>query len=204
MNSGKPIDLRCWTLGEPGECAIKIGHHAIVLGALAEDQCRKLADLTARMDYPGVVGPEMTARWFADRAGELGLKFLEPVPQQIYSIIDKPRFPGASGFARLVGTEDASLLADWQVAFYREAVPQDRLPPRKELERDAGEDRFLFWIANGQSVSMAGIVRRLKQCAAITGVYTPPELRGHGYQSPPQRSSASMLRDARSLAFMPT
>jgi hypothetical protein len=46
VNSGKPIDLRCWTLGEPGECAIKMGHHAIVLGALAENQCRRLADLT--------------------------------------------------------------------------------------------------------------------------------------------------------------
>jgi predicted GNAT family acetyltransferase len=181
VNSGKPIDLRCWTLGGPGECAIKMGHHAIVLGALAEDQCRRLADLTARMDYPGVVGPEMTARWFADKAGELGLKFLEPVPQQIYSITDKPQFPEVCGSARSVGEQDASLLADWLVAFYREAVPQDRLPPREELERAAGEDRFLFWIANGQPVSMAGVVRRLKQSAAITGVYTPPELRKHGY-----------------------
>jgi predicted GNAT family acetyltransferase len=181
VKSRKLIDLRCWTLGEPGECAIKIGHHAIVLGTLAEDQCRRLADLTARMDYPGVVGPEMTARWFTDRAGEFGLKFREPVPQQIYSITDKPRFPGACGSARSVGEQDASLLADWLVAFYREAVPQDRLPPREELERAAGENRFLFWIVDGQPVSMAGIVRRLKQSAAITGVYTPPELRGHGY-----------------------
>lgn len=148
VNSGKPIDLRCWTLGGPGECAIKMGHHAIVLGALAENQRRRLADLTARMDYPGVVGPEITARWFTDRAGELGLKFMEPVPQQIYSVTDKPRFPGGCGSARSVGQQDASLLADWLVAFYREAVPQDRLPRREELERAAGEDRFLFWIAN--------------------------------------------------------
>jgi uncharacterized protein len=28
---------------------------------------------------------------------------------------------------------------------------------------------------------MAGIVRRLKRSAAITGVYTPPESRGRGY-----------------------
>lgn len=181
VNSGKPIDLRCWTLGEPGECAIKMGHHAIVLGALAENQCRTLADMTSRMEYPGIVGPEMTARWFTDRARELSLKFLEPVPQQIYSITDKPRFPGAFGSARSVAAQDASLLADWLAAFYREAVPQDQVPPREELERAVGEHRFLFWIANGQPVSMAGIVRRLKQSAAITAVYTPPELRGNGY-----------------------
>ena len=53
VDSAKPVDISCWTLGGPGECAIKMGHHAIVLGALAEDQCRRLADLTARVHYPG-------------------------------------------------------------------------------------------------------------------------------------------------------
>ena len=133
------------------------------------------------MDYPGVIGPEMTARWFTERAWELGLKFLEPEPQQIYSISDTPRYPGAPGSPRFVGAEDAPLLADWLVAFYREAVPSDPLPPREELERGAGEVRFLFWIENGQPMSMAGIVRRLNRSSAITGVYTPPEHRGRGY-----------------------
>jgi predicted GNAT family acetyltransferase len=109
------------------------------------------------------------------------MQFLEPIPRHIYSISDKPRYPRASGHARLVSIEDATLLADWLTAFYREAVPHDRVPPRKELERAAGEDRFLFWVENDQPVSMAGIVRRFKTSAAITGVYTPPELRGRGY-----------------------
>jgi predicted GNAT family acetyltransferase len=51
----------------------------------------------------------------------------------------------------------------------------------EELERGAGEGRFLFWIENGQPMCMAGIVRRLNRSAAITGVYTPPEHRGRGY-----------------------
>jgi RimJ/RimL family protein N-acetyltransferase len=181
VESGKPIDLSCWTLGEPGECAIKMGHHSIVLGALDEDQCRRLADWTADREYPGVIGPEMTGRWFADRARELGLQFLEPEPQRINSISDKPLYPGASGHARPVTIEDAPLLADWLIAFHREAVPHDPVPARENLERAAGEDRFLFWIDKGRPVSMAGIVRRLKNSAAITGVYTPPELRGRGY-----------------------
>jgi predicted GNAT family acetyltransferase len=94
---------------------------------------------------------------------------------------DKPRYPGAFGQARPVTIEDATLVADWLIAFHREAVPNDPVPVRENLERTAGEDRFLFWIDGGRPVSMAGIVRRLKNSAAITGVYTPPKLRGRGY-----------------------
>jgi ribosomal protein S18 acetylase RimI-like enzyme len=179
--SAKSADLSYWTFGRPGECAIKVRHHSIVLGELDESQCRSLADLTAGSDYPGVIGPDLTASWFTDRARELGLFFLGPEPQQIYAISGEPRYPGSLGHAQPVTIEDGSLLADWLTAFHREAVPHDPLPSRGELQQAAGEDRFLFWIVNGQPVSMAGVVRRLKTSAAITGVYTPPELRGRGY-----------------------
>jgi hypothetical protein len=106
-------EVLCWTLGEPGECAIKMGHHSIVLGALDKGQCRRLADLTADSNYPGVIGPDPTARWFTDRAKELGIQFLEPVQQQIYSIGDRPRYPGSPGHARPATIADATLLADW-------------------------------------------------------------------------------------------
>jgi predicted GNAT family acetyltransferase len=128
-----------------------------------------------------VIGLDLTARWFTDRAQVLGEQFLEPEPQQIYLISDKPRYPGAPGHARPATIDDAPLLADWLMAFYQEAVPHDPLPPREELEHAAREDRFLFWIESGEPVSMAGVVRRLKTSAAITGVYTPPKLRGRGY-----------------------
>lgn len=131
--------------------------------------------MTAHTDYPVVIGPDLTARWFTDRARELGLQFLEPQPQQIYSISDKPRYPRARGHAWPVTVDDAALLADWLIAFHREADPHDPLPPRAELEGAACEDRFLFWSDHGEPVSMAGIGRRLKHSAAITGVYTPPE-----------------------------
>jgi predicted GNAT family acetyltransferase len=176
-----PLKVSCWSLGRPGECAIKMTHHSIVLGMLDENQCRTFAESTVHIDYPGVVGPDLTAKWFTDRAQRLSVQFLEPVPQQIYSISGKPRYPGASGHARGVTSQDATLLADWLTAFYREAVPHDPVPAREELERAAGEGRFLFWICNGEPVSLAGIVRRLKRSAAITGVYTPPQLRGLGF-----------------------
>jgi len=177
----KSVEFSYWTLGRPGACAIKIGEHSIVVGALDEGQCRRLADITVHTDYPGVVGPDLTAKWFTDRAHELGLQFHEPEPQRIYAISAKPSYPGAPGCARPATIQDAPLLADWLTAFYQEAVPHDPVPPREELEHAAGEGRFLFWIDNSAPVSMAGTGRRLKTSTAITSVYTPPELRARGY-----------------------
>jgi hypothetical protein len=93
--SEKPVELSFWTLGNPGECAIRVGSHSIVLGALGQNQCRTLAELADETDYPGVIGPDLTARWFVDRAQELGRSFAEAEPEQIYSISDPPRYPSA-------------------------------------------------------------------------------------------------------------
>ena len=130
-----PAQVSYWTLRGLGECAIRMGHHSIVLGALNEVQCCTLAELTASSNYPGVVGPDLTANWFTDRAGKLGVRFLEPVPQQIYAISDKPDYPGALGHARPVTIADATLLANWLTTFHQEAVPHDPLPTREELEK---------------------------------------------------------------------
>jgi RimJ/RimL family protein N-acetyltransferase len=181
LGGDRPVDFLHWTLGESGQCAVKMGPHSIVLGTLDQSQCRQLAELTVGVDYPGVIGPDLTATWFADRAVELGLQFLAPEPQQIHWLRDPPRYPGASGFARPVTSQDASIFTDWMMAFRREAVPHDPLPAIEEFERMAGKGDYLFWIDNGRPVSMAGIVRRLRTSAAITGVYTPRELRSRGY-----------------------
>jgi RimJ/RimL family protein N-acetyltransferase len=180
-HDSKPNDFLHWTLGDPGQCAVKIGQHSIVLGALEETQSRRLAELTSQIDYPGVIGADLTAKWFADRAVELGRQFLDPEPQQIHAVTDAPHYPGAAGFARPVKAEDSTMFIDWMLAFRREAVPHDPPLAAEELERMADKGDYLLWIDNGQPVSMAGIVRRLKISGAITGVYTPPELRGRGY-----------------------
>jgi RimJ/RimL family protein N-acetyltransferase len=177
----EPADVLLWTLGGPGACAVKTPGRPILLGNMTEAQCRKLAEDTTELDHPGVIGPDLTAKWFVARARELGLEFAEPIVQQLHALTDRPRYPQTSGHARAVTTEDAALFADWLTAFVREATPHDPVPVRDQLERTAGEGRYLFWIDDGRPVSMAGIVRRLRTCAAIAGVYTPPALRGRGY-----------------------
>jgi RimJ/RimL family protein N-acetyltransferase len=176
-----PPNLRRWSLGASGACAAQSPGYPIVLGELIQAQCRALAEETCDLDYPGVVGPEQTAPWFAERGIELGLTFLEPIPQQIHLLREKPNYPGAPGHARVISPADVELFADWTTAFMREAVPHDPPSSRERLAQIAAEGRHQFWVVDGEPAAMAGIVRRTRHAAAIAGVYTPPSLRRRGY-----------------------
>jgi RimJ/RimL family protein N-acetyltransferase len=181
LAAAHPPDPMRWTLGGSGACAVQTPGYPIVLGELTPAQCYALAAETRDLDYPGVLGPDLTAQWFAERATELGLTFHEPIPQQIHVLRDMPTYPGAPGHARLIEPADVDLFADWTVAFLREAVPHDPLPSREQLAQVAAQGRHQFWIVDGEPVAIAGIVRRIRHAAAIAGVYTPPALRGRGY-----------------------
>src|SRR5262245_19601664 len=172
---------RWWSLGAAGECAAQVPGYPIMLGEVQSAQCRALAETTRDLDHAGVVGPDQTACWFADHAAMLGVTFDTPIPQQIQVLREKPRYPGVPGHARPVTAEDASLFAEWMGAFQREAVPHDPAPSRERLEKSAASGNYLFWVVDGEPVSLAGIVRRTRTTAAIAGVYTPPALRGRGY-----------------------
>jgi predicted GNAT family acetyltransferase len=177
----RPADFKYWSIGAPGQCAVKSARRPIVIGDLDQGQCQNLAELTSDLDYPGVVGPELTARWFSDRAVELGQQFEEAIPQQIHAINAPPQFPGLSGYARQVTNDDIALFAEWITAFIQEAVPHDPQPSIEGLRNTIAEARHWFWVDADRPVSMAGIARRLKNTAAVNGVYTPPSLRGRGY-----------------------
>jgi RimJ/RimL family protein N-acetyltransferase len=177
LASASAPGIRLWTLDGPGACAIQSPGHPIVLGALTEVQCYRLADETRTLDYPGVVGSDATARWFVERCGS----FHAPIPLHIQMLNRSPTYPDASGCARRVGAEDVAVFSEWMLGFRDEAVPHERIPSREQLETVAGDGRYSFWIVNGRPVSMAGIVRRTRNTAAISGVYTPPAWRGRGY-----------------------
>ena len=176
-----PPALQRWSLGAPGACAVQAPGYPIVLGEVNAAQCHALAEATRALDYPGVVGPDETARWFAERAAALGMTFLDPIPQQIHAAARPAGLSRCAGACPPVGAADAALFADWTIAFMREAVPHDPVPTRERLEQTAATAGFQFWIVDGEPVSMAGIMRRTRHAAAIAGVYTPPPLRGRGY-----------------------
>lgn len=170
-----------WHFGRSGQCAVQIPGRAIVLGMLPEPQCRELAEQTVALDYPGVIGTGLTTHWFADRAAELGVHFHDVEPQQIYALREPPKHPHVKGHWRHIRPEESDVFIQWSIEFAREGLPLDPLPSPVELAETAASGRYIFWTIEDVPVSMAGIVRKLRTTAAITGVYTPPELRGHGY-----------------------
>lgn len=177
-------DLRLWTLGRPGECAMQTTpRNALILGELSETQCRAFADETLQLHYPGVVGLDPIVLWFVRRAVERGVKFAEPIPQQIYALRERPIYPEVRGAARRVGVADVALFGEWLIAFFKEAAPHDALPTAQGVQKTAAAGNYCFWLVDGAPVSMAGIVRRSRHGAAIAGVYTPPALRSRGYAS---------------------
>jgi RimJ/RimL family protein N-acetyltransferase len=176
-----PSGFSHWTLGAPGHCAIKSPGRAILLGNLERTECQELAQNTRGIDYPGVVGADKTAHWFAEHATEMGTKFDDPIPLRIHVLSGPPHYPEAPGSPRAVSAADAPLLFEWLVAFHREAVPHDPPPEQANIEKLATSGRFLFWMNNDRPVSIAAISRRLQHTAVIAPVYTPPEQRGRGY-----------------------
>jgi RimJ/RimL family protein N-acetyltransferase len=176
-----PPGFSQWTMGAPGHCAIRSPGRAILLGNLTHSECGELAQSVRALDYPGVVGADVTALWFAEHACQMGVKFEEPIPQRIHVLSTPPHYPGVHGAPRTAGPADVPLLFEWLAAFYREAVPHDPSPEQANMEKLAASGRFLFWTINDRPVSVAAISRRLRQTAAIAPVYTPPAERGRGY-----------------------
>lgn len=174
-------DILTWTLGGPGQCAVKYPNRAFVLGDLTESQCKRLAELTVDLPYPGVLGPGSTAKSFADAAIALGIRFAEHIPQLILALHREPNESKVPGRARQVTASDSDIFREWTLAFTREAVPHDPIPSNEELTRTINEGRHWFWLLDEEPVSLAGIGRRTRTAGVINSVYTPMHFRQRGF-----------------------
>jgi RimJ/RimL family protein N-acetyltransferase len=91
-----------------------------------------------------------------------------------------PPEPAPDGFARLAGEPDAELLVDWFEAFRFEALGGGPEDSRQAVADGLSHDGLMLWEA-GEPVAMAGLSRVVAGVARVTGVYTPPMHRRHGY-----------------------
>ena len=174
-------EIKTWTLGSPGACAAQTPGYPIILGDLSKAECHAFAEAMSEADFPGLVGNGDTALWFAERACQLGVEFVEKVPQEIQALWMPRQVPSAPGFPRQASAKDFRLFRAWIHAFIREAIPSDPVPSDEALMNDLRSRRHWLWILEDKPVSMAAITRRTRKAAFINSVYTPWEHRNRGF-----------------------
>ncbi|MFD7503582.1 GNAT family N-acetyltransferase [Streptomyces sp. NPDC059850] len=92
-----------------------------------------------------------------------------------------PSGPAIRGRARAATTADRELLLSWYAAFGRDtgALPEDEVA--RTVDDRLSHHGALLWEVDGEPVATAAVSRAVAATVRVSFVYTPPELRGHGY-----------------------
>jgi predicted GNAT family acetyltransferase len=197
--------------GEVVAAAFRTPPHSFGLAATDRSEAvDAFADDVRGLELPGVIGPNPLAERFAERWREsAGVRAWVALAQRIYEA--REAFPptGVPGRYRNYRPADRDLAAAWMDAFVAEALPD--APPgraddgatfvaRRVADPDGG---LVVWEDGGVPVSMAGFGGPTPNGIRVGPVYTPPELRGHGYASAlVGELTARLLAGERSLCFL--
>ncbi len=134
---------------------------------------------------PGVTGPlpysrQMAEAWQAVTGGT----FHQSMAELLYQLKQVTHPTGGAGAARRAGGSDRDLLIEWFTAFELEAFGSlgADIPQRVDSFLEMSTRGLFLW-EDGRPVSMAGFGGLTPHGARVGPVYTPPELRGHGYAS---------------------
>jgi predicted GNAT family acetyltransferase len=172
--------------------AVRTPPRSLLLAGVPTDVALAVADFIAELrsagvpaaELPGVVGPVTAAEPFAahwsavtGHAGRVEMR------QRAFRL-DRVRPPtGISGRFRLATEADLDLCFGWMVDFQSEALPQQPKVYRERIAHTISDGRMGLWEDGGRPVSMVGRTMPAAGVIRIGPVYTPPELRRHGYGS---------------------
>ena len=187
---------------DSGDVTLSEVDEPAAIGALAEAVATEVREVHA---------PREHAQAFAEAIGSrIGRRVASPphaADQRIFQLtsVDAPR--GVAGALRRATPDDHAVLAEWLRAFEAEAIGGDPGPQDEWLEallKRPGRAAFL-WEVDGRPVSMCTTGGRTPTGIRFGGVYTPPELRGHGYASACVAAASQVqLDEGRSRCFLLT
>jgi GNAT superfamily N-acetyltransferase len=92
-----------------------------------------------------------------------------------------PPDPPPPGRARRAVDADRDLLHAWHDAFWQELDSRPIPDVPAQVADRLGHGGLVLWEAGGMPVSMAGRSQVISGICKVAPVYTPPQLRGHGY-----------------------
>ncbi len=153
-----------------------------------------------------VVGPEAEVDAFAKKwTTRHGLSIRSTIKQRIYQLNQVTAPIQVRGEMRVVEPKDQILLENWSASFICDCRMGDGSGASGlAAEAIKSQSRYL-WIVDGEPVSMAGASGSTPSGIRINWVYTPNNLRGHGYASAlVAKLSQKMLDEGKKFCFLYT
>lgn len=165
---------------------------AATLTALAETLIEALLEPPSGepVHIPGVLGPVPLAAAFAKAWGERrAVPVRRSMQERVYVCTQVVHGSGGEVPGAMVkaGLDQFDVLVDMVARFREEALPDDPPSTREQVaagvRRDLASDGGGLWLWEhaGRVVSLAGARGPTRHGVRVGPVYTPPELRGHGY-----------------------
>lgn len=145
-----------------------------------------------RVRLPGVMAEERLAEAFA-------IAWVEASGQQrqdasghgrrsnLYQVEQIQHPVNVAGRMRPARASERDLIVQWELGFAEDgdlpAAERARDYVERLVDEGLANDAFALWEVNGAPVATARLRRIVAIGARVSGVYTPPELRGHGFAS---------------------
>ena len=167
--------------------ALRTPPHGLLLTPMSDIAVDALADHMAGIEpqLPNANGPIEVSRRFAARYAELtGRPVTAGLGSRLFDLREVRAPIGVPGKLREAANADRDLLVAWSDAFGREAVPGEPQDPARPIDMRLKTSGLLWlWERDGAAVSTAYLSPPVAGVMRVSGVYTPPELRGRGYAS---------------------
>ena len=129
----------------------------------------------------GVNGNAATAASFAGQWSERCKSAAAPFQgMRLYELLEVGEVPDTEGQLRQAGPRDRSLMILWTRAFQNE-IGESAADTELRVDRGLAARQLWLWDQSGETTSMAVGREPVQGVVRLSGVYTPPEKRKHGY-----------------------
>jgi predicted GNAT family acetyltransferase len=148
----------------------------------------------AGMSLSGVNGDAATAASFAGQWGERCKSAATPfMGMRLYELLELGEVPRTEGLLRQAGPSDRGLMIQWTRAFQNE-IGESANDTELRVDRGLAAGQLWVWDQNGETTSMAVSRDPVQGVVRLSGVYTPPEKRKHGYAAACVHALSKQLR----------
>lgn len=150
----------------------------------------------AGVALPGINGEAATAALFAGQWSERSKSAATPFQgNRLYEFLESGRAPEIEGKLRQAGPIDRGLMILWTRAFQQE-IGESANDTELRVDRGLAARQLWLWDRSGETVSMAVSREPVHGVVRLSGVYTPPDKRRHGYATACVHALSKQLGDA--------